>query len=283
MLLHAAVLGVAIYFSYAAATEQAKKAPKILELVAGTGGDFRATAAPLLGTPGGVKVDIPKTTPVTAEPPRPEPPKPVVPKAEPAPVAPPPAKAPAPNATKPPPQRTFLQQIKRQMVIGEVTAKRQVQKERDAEQKRITKEEFDKAQRAKVAAAKTNQKFEKISTEGITGGVVGGSKNSKAGAGGNALTADEQDDAARYGAYLNQLLTDELGQVTGLTEGLTCEASFEVMGNGRLSHPKIVRSSHNERFDSAVLHAIAAVRMPEGPPKGFDRLQSVTFHSQAKN
>jgi colicin import membrane protein len=287
VLLHALVLAVAIYFSYATAAERAKKAPRILELVAGEGNNFRATEAPLLGVPGGVKVDIPKTTPTATEPkaesPRPEPPKPITPKAESIPTPPPVTKATTPAKESPP--RSILKQIQRQMVVADIKSRRQVQKEREAEQKRITKEEFDKAQKAKVASAKSpTQKVEKINTEGLTGGVVGGSKNNKTGgAGGTALTVAERSEAEAYVAFLNKQLTDELEQVTGLDEGLTAEAEFEVQSNGRLARGKVTRSSGNERFDSAVRHAIAAVRMPEGPPKGVERMQSVTFHSQGKN
>jgi TonB family protein len=81
---------------------------------------------------------------------------------------------------------------------------------------------------------------------------------------------------------LNQRLTDELDQITGLDEGLKAEAEFEVQASGRLARGRIVKTSRNERFDQAVLHAIAVVRMPEGPPKGFDRVQTVTFRSQSK-
>lgn len=298
VLLHGLVLAIALWFSFTVAQEQAKKSPKVIELVAGDGDNFRATEAPLLGVPGGVKIDIPKTTPTPMvaeaprpEPVRPEPPKPVTPKAEPTttPLTPPtkaqPTPVPPAPTKAPAKERTFMQNIRRQMIIGELKAKKQVQKERADEAKRLSKEEFDRQQKSKVASAKSpNQKVDKISTEGITGGVVGGSKNNtKGGAGGNALSVAEQDEVASYGAFLNQKLTEELMSVAGLDEGLSAEAEFEILSNGRLTRGRIVRSSRNDRFDSAVRHAIAAVRMPEGPPKGFDRVQTVTFRSQPKN
>src|SRR3954469_19021284 len=86
-LLHGAVLAIALYFSYAAVREQAKQAPRILELVAGEGDNFRATEAAALGTPGGVKPPLPKAPPkpVLAEPPATELPKSDPVKAEPPP------------------------------------------------------------------------------------------------------------------------------------------------------------------------------------------------------
>jgi colicin import membrane protein len=262
----------------------------VLELVAGPGNDFRATEAPALGTPGGVKLSLPKATPATVvEPPKPEPPKPEPPKPEatkaeaPKPEASPITKAPAPPKAEPK-QRTMAQNLRRQLIIAESKGRKQAAKEREAEQKRLTKEEFDKAQRAKVASAKSAPpKIDKIDTEGIRNGVIGGSKNSKAGAGGTALSVEEHSEVEGYAAMLNKLLTDALEEITGLEEGLRAEAEFEVQASGRLARGRIVKKSGNERFDMAVLHAIASVRMPEGPPKGFDRTQQVAFSSKGKN
>ncbi len=292
-LLHGALLALALYVSYAAATEQAKKAPRILELVAGPGDDFRATDAPAVGNPDGVKLTIPKSTPAPVaqpEPPKPEPPKPEPAKVEAPPKPPEPSPlAKAPPVTTAPPkaepkQRTMAQKLQRQLIVADVKGRKQAQKEIE-QQKRISKEEFDKAQRAKVASAKSaSTKPDKlIDSKGIADGVRGGSQNSTRGAGGTALSVEERDEADGYAAMLNQKLTDELDQVTGLDEGLRAEAEFEVQSSGRLARGRIIKKSGNERFDQAVLHAIAAVRMPEGPPKGFERVQQVTFSSKGKN
>jgi len=290
--LHGTVLAVALYLSYAAASEQAKKAPHILELVAGPGDDFRATEAPAVGSADGVKLSIPKTQAAPPEPPKAEAPKPEPTKVETPPAKldpnPPPAKTPPANAAPPKPQpkeRTMAQKIRRQLIVAESRGKQQAQKEREAEQKRITKEEFDKAQRAKVASARSTApaKLEKIDSKGIADGVRGGSANSTRGAGGNALSVEERSELDGYAAMLNQKLTEELDQVPGLDENLRAEAEFEVQSTGRLARGRILKKSGSERFDQAVLHAIAAVRMPEGPPKGFERVQQVTFSSKGKN
>ncbi|HEY4989174.1 MAG TPA: cell envelope biogenesis protein TolA, partial [Opitutaceae bacterium] len=63
-LLHGGVILLVLFFSYAA-TSMVKDSPKILELVAGSGDNYAATAAPALGSPGGVKLE---STPVLPDP-----------------------------------------------------------------------------------------------------------------------------------------------------------------------------------------------------------------------
>ena len=50
-LLHGGVIALVLFFSYAA-TSVVKDEPKVLELVAGAGDNYAATAAPALGSPG---------------------------------------------------------------------------------------------------------------------------------------------------------------------------------------------------------------------------------------
>ena len=56
--LHGALVVVALLFSYAL-NQQVKNAPKVFELVAGAGDNYAATEAPALGSPNGVKLDLP--------------------------------------------------------------------------------------------------------------------------------------------------------------------------------------------------------------------------------
>ena len=56
--LHAAVVAVLLFLSYAASPGNKEK-PQVFELVAGAGDNYMATAAPALGSPGGVKLDLP--------------------------------------------------------------------------------------------------------------------------------------------------------------------------------------------------------------------------------
>ena len=54
-LLHAAVVGLILFFSFAA-SRVVQDSPKVFELVAGAGDNYAARAAPALGSPGGIKV-----------------------------------------------------------------------------------------------------------------------------------------------------------------------------------------------------------------------------------
>src|ERR1039457_4930605 len=53
-LLHAAVAGLVLFFSYAA-TSVVQDNPKVFELIAGAGDNYAATSAPALGVTGGIK------------------------------------------------------------------------------------------------------------------------------------------------------------------------------------------------------------------------------------
>src|SRR5688572_11506316 len=115
--LNSVVVGILLLLSYAA-NQQVKKMPRVLELVAGEGDNYMATAAPALGTPGGVKLDVPAPPAPKAEPVKVEPVK-----AEPAPVTPvkaapvTPVKAvppPAPKKAAEPP--SFVRQIRNKVI-----------------------------------------------------------------------------------------------------------------------------------------------------------------------
>ena len=68
----------------------------------------------------------------------------------------------------------FSRQIKRKIIKAVSKANLEIKKEREAEQKRLTKEEFDRQNKAaRAAAAGGNPKVTHIDTEGIAGGVVG--------------------------------------------------------------------------------------------------------------
>lgn len=284
---HAAIVALVLLITYGF-NPSASETPKIFELVAGAGDNYTATEAPALGSPEGVKLDLPKAPVAKVEPAKVEP---VVP--EPAPITPaPPVTAPkpvTPVAPSPKPVEkktpTPKQQILRQMWRADANAKKQAAKEREAEQKRITKEQFDRANKEKaVASAKGSQaKIPKIDAKGIAKGVVGGSTaNMTGGAGGTALTAPERNAVDAYVSALVQRLKDELDRTPGLDDGLIAEAEFHIMPDGRLTRGQITKSSRNEAFDRAVLRAITAVRMAPRP-KGLEEVQTVPFSTHAKN
>src|SRR5688572_30560321 len=178
---------LSVLVPYALGLFQPKPPQRVFELVAGAGDNFAATAAPALGEPGGIKVAAPEQ-PVAAPP---EPPKqrPVAPPPEPPPVT----KAP-PKATPKPaePKLDFAKDIKQAVKRADTKTKREIEKERAAEAKRLTKEEFDRQNKAKAKSTNAPTQVAKAKGEGIKTGVPGGSTaNKTGGAGGKALVRDD--------------------------------------------------------------------------------------------
>ncbi len=278
--LHGALVGLAFILGYVAQTSEPPQ--RVLELVAGEGDNYMATEAPAFGSEAGVKI----TAPMPPKPVEPTPPAPVPP------TPPPPAPTPTPATPTEQPIPNFKKQIQRKIVVAASQAKREIAKERaaekkrqDEEKKRLTKEEFDRQNKAKASQPTkvvANTKAPKVDAEGIAKGVVGGStRNKTGGAGGKALTAQEGDEAERYLAALNQRLKDALDAVPGLDDGLRAEAEFIIADDGRLARARIIRSSHNAAFDKAVLDTIGSVRM--GPrPRGVSQEQAVPFTTRGR-
>jgi colicin import membrane protein len=264
--LHGGVVAVALLLTYAAG-EHRKEAPKVFELVAGAGDNYMATEAPALGSPGGVKLAIP-TPPAPKVEPALEPVAPAPqPVPEPSPVTPaplekaPPTKAPVTKAPEPP-VPNFKNQIVKKIIRADSQAKREIKKEREAEAK-LTKEAFDKANKAKAAAAAKGgpTKVAKIDTEGITNGVLGGStKNKTGGAGGKALVAEDGTLMERYFALLKNRLKENHEKPTGLSDTLVARVEFYVGADGSISRVRISRSSGSEEFDRSVREAFARTK-----------------------
>lgn len=254
--LHVSIVIVALMLSYAASMER-KPTPRILELVAGQGDNFSATEAPALGTPGGVKFDLPK--PATPKPlpaiPQPEP-APV----EPTPVKPEPAKVATPPApvtkqgTKAPP--TMAQDLRRKLWRAEARGKEAAAKERAAEQARLAKEE----------QAKAKNQVKHIDAEGIAKGVIGGSTaNKTGGAGGKALTSTGGAELDMYFAMLKSRLLEAWEKPGGVSDSLLAEAEFRVAADGTISGVRLIKRSGSSEFDRAVIEAFSRVTMPKRP------------------
>ena len=273
--LHGALVALALLMSYAV-NQQVKTPPKIFELVAGAGDNYMATEAPALGSPTGLKLDLP-TTPTPQIEPAPEPvaPAPVVVAPEPSPITPapiekaPPEKAPVekpkPEKTPPKPAETkapnFKNQIAKKVKQAEAKAKQEIKKEQAAEAK-MTKEAFDKANKAKaVAKAKGGSaKIEPVG-QGIREGVVGGSpKNTKGGAGGKALTAEDGTLMERYFSLLKARLKENHEKPSGLSDALMARVEFYVGTDGSISRVRISKSSGSEEFDRSVREAFARTK-----------------------
>ncbi len=256
-LLHVAVVALVLFFSFAS-RRLVQDTPKVFELVAGAGDNYAATAAPALGSPGGVTL---QPAPV----PRPE--ATPVPKAEAAPVAKaeaPPIQsapeAPPAKAAKPAKPIDIVASLKRAEMRKELNLERQYAKERAAEAKR------------EAAAAKVAH----IDAEGIKEGVLGGSKENKTGgAGGKALTREEGSLLEAYFALLKARIKENHIPPEGVSDRLSARVEFFVAADGSLSSVRIVSRSGNFDFDRSVIEAVEHTRSIGARPDG--RSESVTM------
>jgi colicin import membrane protein len=255
--LHVSALVVALALGYAASMER-KPAHKVLELVAGEGDNSNVTVAPALGTPGGVKFDLPKPVapkpqPVTA------PPEPAA--VEPPPVRPEPAKAapttpPATTKSGEKPAKSIATTIRNNMWRAEARGKAAAAKDRAAEQARLAKEEQGRAK----------SQVKHIDAEGIVKGVMGGSTDNKiGGAGGRALTSSGGPEMVMYFAMLKTRLLEAWEKPGGVSDTLVAEAEFRVAADGSISAVRLIKRSGSGEFDRAVVEAFSRVTMPKRP------------------
>lgn len=293
-LLHGGAAAMLLIFTYVVKSEVTEEA-KVFELVAGEGDNFMAREAPALGTPGGITVDLPEPPA-----PRPSPPEPV-PEVVPAPLPPAPKITPAPTPPVDQPVPNFKKALVRQVISGQSRAKRDIAKEKAAEkkrleaekkrlaeeQKRMTKEEFDRLNKSRSGSSSTTKtsptKVTKIDAEGIAKGVVGGSRNNKTGgAGGKALTSDNDDVLGAYFALFKQRLRTEFEPPPGLSDSLKVAIEVRSHPDGSLSSARVTKSSGSREFDDSVLEAIRRVRMPARPDKKTENVEFV-FSMRERN
>jgi colicin import membrane protein len=270
-----------LFFSFVLKRDDSDR-PKVFELVAGEGDNYMATEAPALGSPSGVKIDIPKAPEPKPTAPEPTPPQVVTP----TPPVPTPKVTPPPTVTPDPPAPNFKKDLRRAVVNAESKAKREIKKERDAEakrkaeeQKKLTKEEFDRLNKTKTVASanKSNPtKAPKIDAEGIAKGVVGGSTANKVGgAGAKALKTDNTDVLAGYDALFKQRLRREFEPPPGLSDSLKVEVEVRSNADGSLTSARVTKSSGSAEFDQAVLDALRRVRMPARPDRKSETIEFI--------
>ncbi len=283
LLLHSLALGLIFFFVYIV-HDQLPPA-KVFEVVAGPGDNFAATAAPALGGPDAIKVEVPAAPPAPiVAPPEPQPiVTPPVAVAEPVPsYTPPVAQVPVPVPVTPTPKPVDISKmIKRKVVVADVRAKKEVEKEKAAERKRMSIEEFKKEH---PTTTKTGTaQVAKLDPEGIKNGVVGGSHENKiGGAGGKALTRDDGPVMDAYFAMLQSRLRTALEKPPGLSDTLVTVVEVRVGADGTLSGAHISKSSGNDEFDRASLAAVAAVHMPVRPD-GKSDLVSIPFRMKEQD
>jgi TonB family protein len=278
--LHGLIVAMVVLLAYLAQT-QVKDAPKILELVAGEGDNYGATAAPALGTAGGVKIAMPEPPAPKPQPVKVEAPAPVT-APEPEPVV---TKAPVQKAATPAPTKATEAKIPDlAKSVKRIEAKRRAKIEakdraaREAEQKRISKAEFDKQNKANKTAGASNPKVKHVDAEGIAGGVVGGSTANKVGgAGGKALTAEEHDLLDAYFAIVKQRLQDGLDKPPGLGDAVYAVAEFRLNADGSITGARITRASGSEEFDRAVIDALRRFKRVTPPSIWKGETTNLTF------
>ena len=257
LLLHGLVVGLIVILTFTL-NSMRPASPKIFELVAGAGDNFGATAAPALGSADGIKLATPV---MTAPAPEPEPAPPVA-EAVPAPAPTPlaaqtiPAAKPLPAKAAPakPADKSIAASMERAKMRAVLKQEARDRKAAEAEKKRrqMTEDEF----RKEHGPAKAN-------AVGIAGGVVGGSTaNKKGGAGGKALTREEESELDTYFSALKSRLRDTFDSTkpTDVSDKLTAKVAFMVAADGSLSQPRVIHSSGNAEFDAAALEAVRHTR-----------------------
>ncbi|MBI2812786.1 MAG: energy transducer TonB [Opitutae bacterium] len=136
----------------------------------------------------------------------------------------------------------------------------------------------------KQTAPSTTQraaKVPKIDTQGIVGGVKGGSTaNTRGGGGGNALTREQQSQLDTYISLLIQELKNAHEPPSGVSDQLETKVTFDITASGAILSPRISKSSGNREFDESVLDAFRRVRSIGPTPTRRPDTWTVTFRMQ---
>jgi len=248
----AALVFVTTYF----VAQSEKIQPVIFELVAGPPTAPDELVAPALGnTTKPVKLDVPKVN-LPVEQPEPE----VVEKAAvPEPVVQEKAK---PTPVKPKPADTAIAKDMKKSA-------------------RVSYKEYLKSHPTpKVSAAPKTRggKVPKIDTQGIIGGVVGGSTaNTRGGGGGKALTREQQSQLDTYISLLIQELKKAHELPPGVSDQLQAKVTFDITASGAILNPRISKTSGNRDFDESVLDAFRRMRSIGPTPTRRPDTWTVTF------
>ena len=297
--LHAAAVVLVVAAAWVT-NQQIRPPVKIFDLVAGEGDNWAATEAPALGTPDGVKLQVPaaaESAPRMAEPvpriaePEAAPPEPIA--AAPIQEAPPAPATTAKTTSTPAPDlvRTAKkvaakveQKMAQKQRMEDAIAADKARKDAAAAKKIMTKEQYDKlygnkANPAGKAGGAT--KIARVDPKGIAGGVVGGSTaNTVGGAGGKALSREEASVMEGYFSYLKQKLEQAHEPPVGVSDKLSVRVEFMLAVDGSISQVHVVRSSGNRDFDQSVLEAFKRVRSIGTRPDGRSEPITLEFNTR---
>ena len=286
VLLHALAIGLIFILGYVL-SETEPAAPKVFELVAGMGDNYGATEAPALGSPTGLKSALA----AAAAPAEPAPPAEIVPPAamtpvpvplptpeEAAPAEPVPVSTPAPSkaAAKPPKPVNLTKSLKRTISRTTTRLVNKIKKAEAAEKRReLSYEEYQQEHgAAKSAAARGRQ----IDAEGIREGVVGGSASNKTGgAGGRALTREQESEMDAYFSLLEDRIHANYVPPSDVSDKLMAGVEFYLAADGSISRVRIVQSSGNSAFDEAALEAFKQTRSIGPRPDGHGETVRLKF------
>jgi len=131
----------------------------------------------------------------------------------------------------------------------------------------------------KISAAPPRPaKVPRIDTQGVIGGVAGGSTaNTRGGGGGNALAREQHDQLDTYISLLIQELKRAHELPPGVSDQLEAKVTFDITASGAILGPRISKSSGNRAFDESVLDAFRRMGSIGPTPNRRPDTWTVTF------
>jgi colicin import membrane protein len=285
-LLHVAVVLVAVFVGWNAASRKPGETPKIFEVVvvAGPGDDYNATEAPRLGAPGGIGFDKPPPLPPLPPTPGPPAPDPVAPPPPPpalpavVPLTPAqPEPVPAPVPVKPADKPTIVTPAPKKPKPANKPADKPATPPTPEPKKTVSYKEFqqanpgatrtpaNRASQAPSAAGRSAVTPRRIDAKGIRDGLADGTGTTNRGAGGDVLSRTEQDATNTYFARVTQQIRNAHEKPVGLSDTLSADVTFLLSSDGMISRIRVTRSSGNAEFDRSVENALRRVRLRPRP------------------
>jgi colicin import membrane protein len=247
-------------------------APQVFQLVAGAGDNYLATQATALGTEDAPKFDVPKMPsipkPVTPQPleqaqpdvqATPVQPAPLV--QETAPAKPSASKSSATGNTTP----NFVKSVRHAQIVAESRIKmHELRVKREQERERRIAERKAAAAAARKSGVSYEQFERQQASRGKATGVIHGA-SMEAGAGGKALTADQQDAMIAWTELIRERWRDNYESLATFPGNLKAHVTFFVGADGAISSIRVTSSSGNAEFDHTIVEALRYVKVPAPP------------------